>query len=257
VSEVSFARRELQANGCTIRYAEAGTGDAVICFDGILGLRPSPAHALLAARRRVIVIGFPDLAAAESGQPASFIAAVGQALERLGIERFDVMGHGAGALLALSLAVERSDAVNAMALLGAVALPPFAWPTLSGTELKAALHAHPERHPDALPQGEAIAARLAAAQRFVAEGGDALRHRIGALTLPVLALFGTGDPIAPLESADRYRAALADCNLFFVYDAAHAIDIDRPEAVAFMAQEFFERRDLFLVSRENGAAFPR
>jgi hypothetical protein len=42
----------------------------------------------------------------------------------------------------------------------------------------------------------------------------------------------------------------------FVYDAAHAIDIDRPEAVAFMAFEFFERRDLFLVSRESGVTFP-
>ena len=31
---------------------------------------------------------------------------------------------------------------------------------------------------------------------------------------------------------------------------------ERPEAFAFIAQEFFERRDLFLVSRESGIVFP-
>jgi hypothetical protein len=31
---------------------------------------------------------------------------------------------------------------------------------------------------------------------------------------------------------------------------------ERPEALAYIALEFFERRDLFLVSRESGMAFP-
>ena len=31
---------------------------------------------------------------------------------------------------------------------------------------------------------------------------------------------------------------------------------ERPRTLAFIALEFFERRDLFLVSRENGMAFP-
>lgn len=31
---------------------------------------------------------------------------------------------------------------------------------------------------------------------------------------------------------------------------------ERPEAVAFIAREFFERRDLFLVSRDSGVTFP-
>jgi hypothetical protein len=42
----------------------------------------------------------------------------------------------------------------------------------------------------------------------------------------------------------------------FVYDAGRAIGDERPEAVVFIALEFFERRDLFLVSRENGLVFP-
>ena len=31
---------------------------------------------------------------------------------------------------------------------------------------------------------------------------------------------------------------------------------ERPQALAFIALEFFERRDLFLVSRESGIVFP-
>ena len=253
MSEVIFARRDLQVDGFTLRCAEVGAGEAVICFDGILGLRPSPLHARLAARRRVIVIGFPD-DKARRFQPASFVAALGSALQRLGVEHCDVIGHGAGAVLALWFALEWSHAVNSILLLGPVALPPMQFPTL--TNVKEALHAHPERHPDGLLWGDTAKARLAAGQRLVVEAAEELQRRLGALKLPVLALFGTADRIAPLESADRYRAALSDCNLMFVYDAAHAIDIDRPEAVAFMAFEFFERRDLFLVSRESGVTFP-
>jgi hypothetical protein len=42
----------------------------------------------------------------------------------------------------------------------------------------------------------------------------------------------------------------------FVYDAGCDIGSERPEAHAFIALEFLERRDLFLVSRESGMAFP-
>ena len=42
----------------------------------------------------------------------------------------------------------------------------------------------------------------------------------------------------------------------FVYDAGRAIGAERPEALAYIVLGFFERRDLFLVSRESGMAFP-
>jgi pimeloyl-ACP methyl ester carboxylesterase len=70
---------------------------------------------------------------------------------------------------------------------------------------------------------------------------------------PVLVLSGTKDQS---DTGDRYRTLLADCHFMFVYDAGPAIGAERPEALAFIAQEFFERRDLFLVSRENGMIFP-
>lgn len=70
---------------------------------------------------------------------------------------------------------------------------------------------------------------------------------------PMLVLCGTKDPSA---AGDRYRMLLPDCHLMFVYDAGRAIGTERPEALAFIAREFFERGDLFLVSRESGMIFP-
>ena len=70
---------------------------------------------------------------------------------------------------------------------------------------------------------------------------------------PVLVLCGTKDQCA---AGERWRMLLPDCHFMFVYDAGRAIGAERPEALAFIANEFFERRDLFLVSRENGVVFP-
>ncbi len=42
----------------------------------------------------------------------------------------------------------------------------------------------------------------------------------------------------------------------FVYNVGRAIGAEQPEGFAYFALEFFERRDLFLVSRESGMVFP-
>jgi pimeloyl-ACP methyl ester carboxylesterase len=70
---------------------------------------------------------------------------------------------------------------------------------------------------------------------------------------PLLVLSGTKDQS---DAGDRYRTLLPDSHFMFVYDSGPAIGAERPEALAFIALEFFERRDLFLVSRECGIVFP-
>jgi hypothetical protein len=71
--------------------------------------------------------------------------------------------------------------------------------------------------------------------------------------LPVFLLSGTKDGS---NAGERYRTLLPDSHFMFVYDAGRAIGAERPEVLAFIAREFFERRDLFLVSRESGLTFP-
>ena len=69
----------------------------------------------------------------------------------------------------------------------------------------------------------------------------------------MLVLCGTND--GP-EAGDRYRTLLPDCHFMFIHDAGRATGAERPETLAYIAVEFCERRDLFLVSRESGLAFP-
>jgi pimeloyl-ACP methyl ester carboxylesterase len=150
----------------------------------------------LAERRRVIV--FPMTV--DAGTPQQAARRIGAAVAALGIERFDVMGEGAGGAAAGWLALARQD-------IGSVALAA----------------------PDGLPD-------------------EAFRE----MQLPALVLCGTKDGS---DAGDRYRTLLPDCHFMFVYDAGRANGAERPEALAFIALEFFERRDLFLVSRESGMAF--
>ncbi len=78
-------------------------------------------------------------------------------------------------------------------------------------------------------------------------------HTLRKIKRPVFVLSGTKDGS---DAGDRYRTLLPDCYFMFVYDAGRAIGAERPEALAYIALEFFEQRDLFLVSRESGMAFP-
>jgi pimeloyl-ACP methyl ester carboxylesterase len=183
--------------GRRLPYCEAGSGETIVA---IVGGEESPtrAHALVAERRRVIVFAMP----VEAGSPQEAARRISAAVAGLGIERFDLMGEGAGAAAAMWLALASEAEIGSVIL--------------------------------AAPDGLA---------------DDALRE----IKQPVLVLCGTKDQSA---AGDRWRTLLPDCHFMFVYDAGPAIGTERPEALAFIAREFFERRDLFLVSRENGMVFP-
>jgi pimeloyl-ACP methyl ester carboxylesterase len=98
----------------------------------------------------------------------------------------------------------------------------------------------------AAPQADIGSIVLAAPDGFPDEAFREIKRQ-------VLVLSGTNDKS---DAGSRYRTLLPDCHFMFVYDAGRDIGGERPEALAFIALEFFERRDLFLVSRESGIAFP-
>ena len=54
----------------------------------------------------------------------------------------------------------------------------------------------------------------------------------------------------------HYRELLPRCQFVIVYDAAHAIYVDRPEAFAAIVGDFVEHRDQFVVRRESGLLCP-
>jgi pimeloyl-ACP methyl ester carboxylesterase len=193
MGETGFAQRRVGGEG-ELAYREAGKGEAVVAIigDGV----PTRAHALLAERRRVLVF-----AVGAAATPQDLAHRIGAALAALGIQRFDVMGEGAGDAAALWLALAPQAEIGAVVL------------------------AAPDGPPD---------------------------QALAQMARPALLLCGTRDGS---DAGDRYRRLLPDCHLMLVYDAGVAIGAERPEALAYIALEFFERRDLFLVSRESGMIF--
>jgi pimeloyl-ACP methyl ester carboxylesterase len=84
---------------------------------------------------------------------------------------------------------------------------------------------------------------------------EALIGRLKALKVPLLTVFGTKDKTAPPEAGRYYRERLAACNVVFVYDAGAAMGDERPEAVADLAIDFFQRGDTFLVRQQSDQLF--
>ena len=59
--------------------------------------------------------------------------------------------------------------------------------------------------------------------------GPDLKKRMPTLNVPTLVLFGTLDRSIPPEMGRVYREMMPNCHLVLVYDAGHALDMDRPD----------------------------
>jgi pimeloyl-ACP methyl ester carboxylesterase len=83
-----------------------------------------------------------------------------------------------------------------------------------------------------------------------------LAERIGALNVPVLALFGTRDAAVPPATGRKWRALLPGCHIVFLYDAGSDLARDRPEALAAVVLDFLAEPGAFLVNRLTGLLHP-
>ena len=102
----SFGEGFVEADGFRIRYMEAGQGPALVHLHGAGGLRLSPAHDLLAKQFRVIAVEMPGFgASAENTKTQSMpelAATMGGAADKLGLDRYNLMGTSFGSKTALA-----------------------------------------------------------------------------------------------------------------------------------------------------------
>jgi pimeloyl-ACP methyl ester carboxylesterase len=253
----SFAEGSAEAGGVRIPYLEAGQGRPVISLHGPGGLRWTRAHDLLAERFRVIALDVPapgePAAGARSPSGPDPARSVSLAAAALGLDRCSLMGAASGAALALSVAVQHADLLDALVLESPTAIPSGGDAAArargaAGTGLEGDMAT---RHAGVSPERNEAAARLGSPRRH----GD-LEDSLSGLQVPTLVLLGTRDRVTPFETGRAYRATLPRCHLVFVYDAGHAIAADRPEAFASLVGDFLERRDQFVVNRTSGRAYP-
>ena len=187
-------------------------------------------------------------------------ATMGSAVSALGIDRFNLMATSFGGRVALSLALQQPDRVQALVLEAPAAIRPAGHRPPSGTpeEIAQLIFAHPERlgplpavDPAVQEKQRALTSRLRGPDR------DAeLEAQMKGLATPTLVVFGTLDRVMPPDLGRFYKALLPNCHLVFVYDAGHEISTDRPEAFAEVAGDFLERHEAFVISRTETVIHP-
>jgi pimeloyl-ACP methyl ester carboxylesterase len=261
----AFVERFVHADGFRVRYLEAGQGEVLVALHGAGGLRLSPLFHLLSQRHRVIAFEIPGFGDAgpndRSNTMQELASTMLAAVAALGIGRFSLMGHSFGGRLALWMATQSPAAPHALVLAAPAAIRTSNTPSplnASPEEMRLLLFAHPERHPPLpVPDPSVAANRQALLRRLRAPARDAaLETRMRKLEVPTLALFGTADRVIPPTVAHLYRQIMPNCHLVMIYDAAHAIDADRPVAVAEVVDDFLQHREQFLVKRTSDLIHP-
>jgi pimeloyl-ACP methyl ester carboxylesterase len=260
----TFREGFVEADGFRIRYMEAGQGPALVHLHGADGLRLTPAHDLFAKQFRVIAFEMPGFGASPENtktQTMSELAAtMAVAIEKLGLDRYNLMGTSFGGKTALCVALQQPERVLAVALEAPAAIRQKGARPSSGTPAERArqLYAHPERMP---PLPELDPARAEKQQTLVRRliGPDRdpeLETQLRELAAPTLVVFGTYDRIIAPEMGHFYKELIPNCHLVFVYDAGHAIGAERPEAFVEVVADFLDRHEAFVISRTETVIHP-
>lgn len=258
----AFAERTIDAAGFTVRYLEAGSGPTVLCLPGAGGPKMTPALDALAERFRVIVVEFPGWGA-QPNEVADFdglAAQVADIATALGIDRFHLLGTSLGGACALHFVTLFSDRVESLVLEGP---GKFREESTDPSQLApdafvAAFRAHPERVPQmAPPEPEFMARVWPTVVRLMGDGSvDEFANRLADVPTRTLILFGRNDGIINPINGRTLRRLLTNSSLQYVYDAAHDIQCDRPEAFADIVGDFLERGMQFLINAQDGLINP-
>jgi pimeloyl-ACP methyl ester carboxylesterase len=261
MTDMAFQEHFVEADSFRIRYLEAGRGEPVACLHGGGGLRLSPMYDLLAADFRVIAFeipGFGDSPTNERTKSAAELAAtMNAAMTALGIDKFNLLANSFTGKAALNMAMQAPERIESVVLIAPAAFPPeFAGRPPTPEQLRDMVRPRVERQPAPPPRPEVMAKQLGLAQRMMAPNPDPdFEAKLAQLKVPVLTVLGTEDRLIPPTFGRRYREKLGNCHVVMVYDAGHLVDLDRPEAVFAVVDNFLKRREKFIVNIERGAIF--
>jgi len=261
---VAFSEGYVDADGFRIRYVEAGQGPPLVHLHGGGGLRFTPAHDLLCRHFRVVAFEMPGFGESPENTRTESMpelaSTMAQAVTKLGLDTFNLMGTSFGGTTALWLALQAQGRVLALVLEAPAAIRPEGAEAPSGSpeEIARRLYAHPERLP-AIPMVDpAIRTKMQRlVQRLRGPHRDAdLEGRLQELTTPTLVLFGTLDRVIAPAMGRIYKELIPNGHLVFVYDAGHVINTDRPEAFAEVVIDFLQRHEAFVISRSETLIHP-
>jgi len=170
----------------------------------------------------------------------------------------DVIGHSFGGWTALWLAVRHPDVVDQLVLEAPAGLRFGVNPAMphSADELRRKLYVYPDKAKGLLKPAAVAAANGEAFVRY--HGGTlvdaALLARLPEIRARTLIVMASKDELIPASTGHVLKAQIAASHLTYIYDAAHAIEIDQPERLLRLVNAFLERGEAYIVNFGDEAA---
>lgn len=259
---MSYEKQTVELAAGNVTYYVAGDGPPVLYLHPAGGLRVTKPLETLAESFRIyapIAPGFDGSDALDGVASMPDLARLwGEFADQAIGGRCDVMGHSFGGWLAAWFTVLMPDKVGQLVLEcpagfredGAGGLPD------SPEALRRALFAHPENLPPETKSDDILARNREMLSHY--NGGmamdSALADRLGEIEVLTLILHGTKDGVIPAASMRFLKRRIQHTFLIFIYDAAHAIEVDQPEHFTGLVVDFLKRGEAFLVNPGEGVA---
>lgn len=254
-----FERKSARVGGGTLEYFVAGEGPDVIYLHGAAGPEIRAVARRLLQGHRVWVPVVPGYEATPTVPGTDSIPGVADLIAALIDQnignRCDLVGHSMGARIAAWLAIRHPAKVGQLVLMAPAGLRPLDAPPLAfeGEAFLRQMYAYPERRPAESRSAQAVVANRAAMRHYGvgAPRDEALIDRLGDIQALTLILGGSRDERVPSQAVQLARSRINRSQLLYIYDAAHAMEIDQPDRVATVVADFLARGEAFIVN--NGA----
>ena len=253
---MTFEEHCVDLSGGPMAYHVAGEGPPVIHMHAASGFRATAALEALAQSFRIyapVTPGFDGTATHDGVASMEALARLDAEFADAVIgETTDVIGHSFGGWLAAWYTVLHPQKVGQLVLecpagfreegIGGLSPDP--------EELRRRLYAHPEKAPpETKPESMVTRNREMLAHYHGGKAMDeALVERLGDIEALTLILHGTKDGAIPISSPRLLKNRIPRAFLIYVYDAAHAIEVDQPEYFAGLVTDFLTRGEAFLVN---------
>jgi pimeloyl-ACP methyl ester carboxylesterase len=242
-----------------VTYLTAGEGSPLLVLHTSGGPLWTPLLEKLATERRVIMPvlpGFGGSAMLDGVGTAVDLADLAADFVRtvIGTDPVDVFGGSFGGRVALYLAARNPELVTDLVLEAPAGVAVGADPAAQDPQAaRTGLFAHPEKAKHLAPTPELAASNREA---FFAYGGpvlvdDDLVALLPTIDVQVLTIMGTLDRVTPVEAGQHIAAVMPHGRVTYVYDAAHAVQVDQADLMFRVMRHFLDKGSAFIVaSRE-------
>ena len=256
---VEGASERLEVLGGSIQILRGGQGPPLLFLHAAGGAGAwDPFYGLLARRFEVIAPDHPGFGGSDDLPEVEGIDDLVyhylDVLDRLGLERVNLVGGSLGGWIAAELAVHSPQRVNRLALLGAAGLRvPGHMATdlflMTPDQVVRTLYKRPEPVLAAMPTEPDVDTILTVMRDMagLARYGWApflndpkLERRLHRISAPTLVLWADDDRVVPIEHGRRYAERIPDATLRVIEDCGHAMYFERPDAFADAITEFLE-----------------